>query len=423
MARDLSAGRRAHRKSRAGCLQCKARKVKVNILWPDMYSRPRSLRVMWLILLAVQCDEIKPQCRSCVRRGVDCQYAVTAARETPKSSASFDALNSLGPAIHRNGRSILPELPMHDLELLHHYSTFTSYTLSQHPAFQTLWRTKAPQLGFSSPFLMRAILALSALHLAHLMPLERKGFYLSQAEFHHDVALQIVSPIVPRLMQEDSEALLLYSCLACFISCGKPRKQGDLLLMEGGRISEWLIFFRGTKTILDTASKESMGVGPLAPMFIVGAWKLRMREGESTEGQGFVQDLKLLMEEGGVEDAGELRVYFDALDEMSKSFAMVFNDSRNANDPSDILIWLLLVSDEFLSLLRQRRPPALVIFAYFCVIMRRLEWAWWMEGWSVHLVAAIYDTLDEVRRNWMQWPLEQVGWVPPDRLRTMSGRC
>ena len=313
---------------------------------------------------------------------------------------------------------------MHDLELLHHYSTSTSYTLSQHPAFQTLWRTKGPQLGFSSSFLMRAILSLSSLHLAHLMPPERKGFYISQAELHHDVALQIVTPILPRLMQEDSEALLMYSCLACFISCAKPRKPGDLLLMEGGRISEWLIFFRGTKTILETASEDSMRVGPLAPMFVVGAWKFRMREDESVEGQRYVHDLKLLMEEGGVEDMKELQVYFEALDEMSKSFAMVFgNSTRNVNDPSDILIWLLRVSDEFLSLLRQRRPPALVIFAYFCVVMRRLEWAWWMEGWSVHLVSAIYDSLDEVHRNWMQWPLEQIGWVPPDSLRAMSGRC
>lgn len=314
---------------------------------------------------------------------------------------------------------------MHALELLHHYSTSTSYTLSPHPAFQTLWRVKAPQMGFSSPFLMRAILALSALHLAYLMPQERKERFISQAELHHNVALQMVTPILPRLMHEENEVLLLFSCLTCFISCGKPRKAGDLLLMEGGRISEWLIFFRGTKTILDNASEQSMRAGPLAPMFVVGGWKNQMREAKSADCQQYIQDLKRLINEGGVAGPdNERKAYLEAVDELSKSFSLVFDDPshRNAGDPSDILIWLLSVSDDFLTLLKKRKPPALVVFAYFCVIMRRLEWAWWMEGWSVHLVSAIYDTMDETHRNWMQWPMEQIGWVPQEHLRALSGR-
>jgi hypothetical protein len=35
-----------------------------------------------------------------------------------------------------------------------------------------------------------------------------------------------------------------------------------------------------------------------------------------------------------------------------------------------------------------------------------------MEGWSIHLISGIYDSLDEEHRLWLRWPMEEIGWVP-----------
>jgi hypothetical protein len=35
-----------------------------------------------------------------------------------------------------------------------------------------------------------------------------------------------------------------------------------------------------------------------------------------------------------------------------------------------------------------------------------------MQGFSVHLIRAIYYHLDEEHRYWLQWPMQQLGWVP-----------
>ncbi|KAL1989058.1 hypothetical protein VTN96DRAFT_5821 [Rasamsonia emersonii] len=399
MTEHVSTGRRSHRKSRTGCLQCKRRKVK--------------------------CDETKPVCKNCIRHATAAQCSfepVSASRSSslsthrddvssttsPQTSSDFAPTSTATTAALRP-RGPPPELALLDLELLHHYSTSTSYTLSRHPALQTVWRVRAPQIGFSSDFVLRGILAIAALHIAHLRPLD-KEIYVSQAQVHHEAALQTVAPILPAVMDENCTALLLFSSLTCFFSCARPRKPGDLLLVEGGQLSEWLVFFRATRTILHY-DNAALRQGPMAPMFINGDRSVQLREARASEGQIYVRELKQLIQED-VEDPAEVAIYFAALDELSKSFGVVMDPEGGRCEPSDVFVWLMQVSDEFLARLRESRPVALVVFAYFCVIIRRLEWAWWLSGCSVHLMAGLYQLLDNKYRVWLQWPMEQIGWVP-----------
>jgi hypothetical protein len=266
-----------------------------------------------------------------------------------------------------------------------------------------------PQIGLSSPFVMRAILSISALHLSYLRP-DHKEFYTSQAGYHHEVALNEVSPILSTLLQENSAAMLLFASLTCFIACAKPRKMGDFLLIEGGRLSQWLVFFRANKTITEFAT-DVLKAGPLALIFSIGERRALMREARSTEEQSYIVELKSFIRDE-VTDLAELKIYLDAVDELSKSFAIALDPTLQSCDPSDIFIWLLRVSEEYMSLLQRQQPIAMVIFAYYCVVLRQLEWTWWLNGWSIHVMSAIYQLLNEVYRSWMRWPMEQIGWSP-----------
>lgn len=59
-----------------------------------------------------------------------------------------------------------------------------AFTLHTDPAMKTMWRINVPQLGFQNDFVMRGILALSALHMARYKP-EKRDFYMSQAIMQH----------------------------------------------------------------------------------------------------------------------------------------------------------------------------------------------------------------------------------------------
>jgi hypothetical protein len=298
---------------------------------------------------------------------------------------------------------------MAEMALLHHFSTSTCYTISRNPILQTVWQIRIPQASFSSPFVFRGILALSALHLAHLKP-EFHDHYTEQAEMHHNTALQMVSSILPNVTQENSQSIYIFSILTCLISCAKPRLRDDFW-SNNARDIEWLTLFRGTTSIIASAG-ESLKTGPLAPMFAMGHRRKLARDARSATGTPhFLVTLKQILEDS-VLDPSELHCYHESIDDMAKSFATVAELGSHKCETADIFIWMLRVSDEYFEYFRRRTPESLVIFAYFCVVMKEMEWAWWMQGFSVHTISGIYYSLDEEHRCWLQWPMQQVGWVP-----------
>lgn len=65
---DPSRKRKAHRKSRKGCGNCKLRRVKVG----HCYRTACNFTDLFL-----QCDEKQPSCRKCIDYGVSCNYDPT----------------------------------------------------------------------------------------------------------------------------------------------------------------------------------------------------------------------------------------------------------------------------------------------------------------------------------------------------------
>jgi hypothetical protein len=323
---------------------------------------------------------------------------------TPTSSHSV--------AADQNGGA--PALNLLDLELLHNFSTSTCYTLSSDPALKTLWRINVPQLGFSYDFVMRGILALSALHLAYFQP-EKREFFTAQATLQSQAGLQAATLILPYLTRENCSAIYIFSVLTCIYTLASPRKHGDLLVLGSTDVAEWLTLFRGTVSIIDS-SDDALRVGVLGPMFIAGARRAALRDAHanaaerSTE-ESQLDELRQVFLET-VTDPHMLQVYMDAIDELQKSFTVAYKDVSQMTESTNVFIFLFRVSEEYLLSLQQRTQESLAIFAYFCVIAKRLDKNWWSEGWSNHLLSRVYAALDEEHRLWIRWPMEEIGWVP-----------
>ena len=150
-------------------------------------------------------------------------------------------------------------------------------------------------------------------------------------------------------------------------------------------------------------------------MFIVGTRRSNARDNSehppTTEEGDQLNELGDCMKKT-VQNPGLLPIYLAAIEELRKSYSFIYKARSTKFESGDIFIWLFRVSQEYLMLLREWTQEALAIFAYFCVILKRLETNWWIEGWSTHLMRRLYPMLDEEHRLWIRWPVEEIGWVP-----------
>ncbi|CDM34401.1 transcriptional regulator family: Fungal Specific TF [Penicillium roqueforti] len=396
----LPPGRRSHRKSRSGCLQCKKRKVK--------------------------CDENQPHCRNCEKHGVVCSFtSASTVLSTPANSAESPVSLS-GPESTTSGKSralaqvsqVLPSLSslgpfpstlaVFDLELLHHWTTSTCYTLSRSPTVQTVWCNEAPRIGFATPPVLHTLLAFSALHLARSDE-SRRAACLAHAQMHHSTAVREMIPLVSPLARENGSALFIFSSLTCMFSCAKPSEEGDfLVLFERGNLSEWARLFRGTTTVIHTGG-EDLRTGRLAPIFTNGAYLAAAHRSPQAleQGKPHVWELQQMIWRECAADPSLRSIYQEALDELARTLGLAIRPGiMRRLETADIFRWLLDVSDEYLNLLRQEAPIALIIFAHWCASIRQIEWMWWMEGLSSRLMTQLYSVLDPKYRDWLSWPQE-----------------
>lgn len=160
------------------------------------------------------------------------------------------------------------EFKLNDLELLHHYTTSACLTFSADPMVRNFWRVNVPQMGFNTPYILKGILSLSALHLANARP-ERKDFYLAAALSQHNAAVSLVSRLIMEITAENCVELFLFSSITNYFAFGQPREPDSFLLTRHGVLPEWLVLFRGVRAVMEK-ELDAILHSPVAAMFETG---------------------------------------------------------------------------------------------------------------------------------------------------------
>jgi hypothetical protein len=130
--------RKAHNKSRSGCLQCKKRHKKVRLLplfsTPDVvdHNHPNS-NPSEVCLLGLQCDEVFPTCSHCKCTDSDCSLSN----------------QDLSPLPNAGGK----KLNLDDMKLLHNWTSRSRITFSDHNAVESLQQGDHEiKVGFQNPY-------------------------------------------------------------------------------------------------------------------------------------------------------------------------------------------------------------------------------------------------------------------------------
>ncbi|KAF2643393.1 hypothetical protein P280DRAFT_394773 [Massarina eburnea CBS 473.64] len=374
--------RRSHRKSRLGCAGCKRRHIK--------------------------CDETRPQCGNCIRQAVPCNY--------PEAARSPPPGESLHTPVATPEATLAIEWSAVTAELMHHWTTSTCFTFTDDSTLQTFMQIDAPRIAFVNEHVLHMILAISALHLARLKPAQEK-LYTDHANSHYQAGLRIMIPLLPGLNTENCHSTFLFATFCNGYSLARGPQPGDYLLFSDNDPAECSVLFHGLIPLLQSYSTTLMS-GPLAPMMGSGvtvalhaSTSLSSTDNEQLSHLHHLIQSESESESESTEDSSAIDA---AMDHLRRLFSSRYSSDGQRCKPTfhHIGIWLWNCSAGFTKLLEHRSPAALTIVAYACVILKDFSPIWVMDGWIPHLLKGVHGSLPPRCHPWIQWPIQQIGWIP-----------
>ncbi|KAI4720121.1 hypothetical protein E4T48_03714 [Aureobasidium sp. EXF-10727] len=367
--------RRSHKKSRAGCENCKRRHYK--------------------------CDEERPSCGGCTKRKLDCSFAIA---QSPASDVSVNTkvFNAISHNItDHNGEPVSP-LPMADLEIYHHGLTSTQYSIT--PDSKSDKEDGLLPLQF--PYLMHANLALAALHLYSEQP--HRSELLSRAAAHQQAALSQVRPHIIDVTPEHSQAILGFAATTSIFALAEPAYDPRGLGLVRDTIDELLNSFhlgKGIKTILKQKwdvlqHKESIKkVTVQLPDYTALRATLE-------ENYPVYPTLRNVITQNCQGD--EAIACMGAVEKLFFYMAILETNQQENPGPMYVQMWPLNVDTLYLNMLADRKPVALLVLAYYAALMRLRSNTWWLERWPSAIINHVASILDPGLAVHLDWPRSKI---------------
>lgn len=273
-----------------------------------------------------------------------------------------------------------------------------------------VWQKYLVEWGIEFPSILHLILALSALHLAHEQP-ARRDQYLQQADDHFTFGIRSVTSVLSQLNAENCQKIYMSAILICFIYFGRGPRPKEFLIFSASGPAEWLMLMRGVRLIVESHHARVFS-GLLEPKSNNKSHDLtpEMRS-ELHEHTVHTEAVQRLVERD-IPNEEDLARHLAAIQNLLEIMREVY-ERRSAGssgvDLMDLLIgWVYRLSEEMVGSLERKEPYALVILAYWAVLLKYMDSAWFMDGWAEHVLSGISTCLDEEFRPWIEWPMKQV---------------
>ncbi|KAL2067749.1 hypothetical protein VTL71DRAFT_15845 [Oculimacula yallundae] len=398
--------RKYHTKTRHGCIECKAKKVK--------------------------CDQAKPVCSRCIRCELQCHYQILPiSPQSPRillptnySSPNCSDVN-VSPSFAPVPTIIwtIPTLPptwpesippldasaimtVSDIELMHYYSMIRFSPIARD---SEIWTQVAPREAFKHRFLLHGVLAHAALFKGHLNPSTASDDVILAMQ-HFSSAIRLFQPVLNDIRPDNAVAAFLLASLMVPISWGMPvvqrASQGIVPRMQPAEVMQHLFDIlrlqRGMSHISTTGwpyLQEELA--PLFDLQLNPPGTIFPDEEEAVLGK--LEECVLLNVAGETEERKQ--VYVDALGD----FRRFYPTTNSPNAKAMIHSWPTKVSPSFLQDMNERIPVAIIFLAYHGALLSTLPDCFWLGDAGKMLVLAVDELLPPGFEEAMEWPKSQVG--------------
>ncbi|KAL3436152.1 hypothetical protein BDV09DRAFT_58870 [Aspergillus tetrazonus] len=376
--------RRAHKKSRGGCFECKRRHIK--------------------------CDENRPICSHCISsrrlcgyagfRIISSQYGASSGSPPPESQSPTSSMPlDTSPSIPTQ-----PDPPANMLhaELFHHLSIETLPSLYDSGSNLSLSPAALINFGLATPYLFNELLALAALHLG----IQRK----SQQDTYRRHSAQLQNHAL-RLLQESQSELDPDGGIPSVPYSAAMNFQNFL-----DRFIHYLRLHRGVRTIAG-GNWSHLKQTSLKPV---------LEECEASVSNN--------IRDGAVQVCSRLSQLIQAAklgDTFTKTYVEVINALQRAmnavqsSSPIEKLnrapFWPVVVPDGFVDMLVHRRPEALVLLAHFAALLHSCRDLWIVGDGGRFMVESISQELGSEWAEWIEWPIRSLEQSTEDSTAPGNG--
>ncbi|CAG7924538.1 unnamed protein product [Penicillium olsonii] len=404
--------RRSHRKSRAGCVNCKQRRVK--------------------------CDEAKPHCIRCQKHGVECDYTSKAVQppktnnnivsEFIKTNPDLISIDSLASSVSlmmvsdklsellrppTSGKLLPKELTdasavNRTIQALHHFHKGPAFS-DESPDPVRVVMGKMVGLAFETPFLMHSIIGAATTHLCTLLP-DNKAYRVAEA-YHwqqtiNQYSMAVSVPVTRENMDKLYSACMMISMHSFLQETFTPRTSFvfstdpaslNWLRLQGGlryllqQASHWLpesmwwtVFMQARDPNIDFEDKRPGRVGLDSDL----ADLCGITEDTTVESCPLLWPLRMLMSLLSVE--------------------------RGTASLQKYNTWMGRIDNSFYECLCRKDTPALVLLAWWLGLMCYVE-EWWVEmrvrSECTAICMFLEDSSDPLVLKMLEFPASCCGYL------------
>jgi hypothetical protein len=283
------------------------------------------------------------------------------------------------------------------LALLHHVERHMMDCL-MHDLLMMPIISKSIDYALNAPYLMDVLLALSALHLGHLHP-ERAEYYHHQATELQTRALVLFNSEKDDISESNCLPKFLFSAfIGLHVLSDTLTRHRDNFSVFLDSFVDYLHLHRGVRAVIGSQWEVIEKQGLKAFSEVTAAVRQQTTAGEET------QELNRLLDSA---DLGPATM--TACKTALECLQMSMNLYRFLGEPPGrrihaTMAWPVLVPLEYVKILKQRRPEALVILAYYGVMMHRSREFWILNDAGRWLIDSITAHLGDYWEEWLLWP-------------------
>jgi len=315
--------------------------------------------------------------------------------------------------------------PQDALELIGHFETHSEHWLGS-PTAQSIIQQYGFELALNAPYLMHAILAISAKHLSYLHPETEK--YRMAATMHYTRSLQAYSAqLVYDIDHGNANALLGASGLLAKLSFINTPTMSDEKPTASGSAPAWIRSMQGVKTLFQTPKLlKELENGMMTPLLRIYSSapskdELTVDPQDQEMGSHTLSALKKLCDiDVSSSPAGttSLNPFGPVLDRLEP---LIMCKPTHAK-VDRFMAFIALAEPSFVELLVKGEPRAMLILTFWCARFSLVE-QWWTGPPARNECKRLCAHLSHIREPAIQTllrsPAMTCGYELPDQVQEL----